>query len=245
MLGVIMGAHDLISRRIKKGDFAIERFLTAAMTAAERAATLTQRLLAFARQQPLSPQALDVNKMIVGMSDLLQSTLGETVHVETVAAAGLWTVHADSQQLENAILNIAINARDAMPDGGKLTIETANVFLDEAYCRQNPEIQPGQFAMVAVSDTGVGMAPDVAERAFDPFFTTKATGKGTGLSQVYGFVKQSRGHIKVYSELGAGTTVKIYMPRLAGDVREVKRTITEPMRTGTAARSSWWSKTIY
>ncbi len=234
MLGVIMGAHDLVARRIKKGDFAIERFLTAAMTAAERAATLTQRLLAFARQQPLSPQPLDVNKMIVGMSDLLQSTLGELVHVETVAAAGLWTVHADSQQLENAILNIAINARDAMPDGGKLTIETANAFLDEAYCRQNPEVEPGQFAMVAVTDTGVGMAPDVVERAFDPFFTTKATGKGTGLglSQVYGFVKQSRGHIKVYSELGAGTTVKIYLPRLAGDVREIKRTAVEPTRTG-------------
>jgi signal transduction histidine kinase/ActR/RegA family two-component response regulator len=234
MLGVIMGAHDLVARRIKKGDFAIERFLTAAMTAAERAATLTQRLLAFARQQPLSPQPLDVNKMIVGMSDLLQSTLGELVHVETVAAAGLWTIHADSQQLENAILNIAINARDAMPDGGKLTIETANAFLDEAYCRQNPEVEPGQFAMIAVTDTGVGMAPDVAERAFDPFFTTKATGKGTGLglSQVYGFVKQSRGHIKVYSELGAGTTVKIYLPRLAGDAREIKRIAAEPMRTG-------------
>jgi signal transduction histidine kinase/ActR/RegA family two-component response regulator len=234
MLGVIMGAHDLVARRIKKGDFAIERFLTAAMTAAERAATLTQRLLAFARQQPLSPQPLDVNKMIVGMSDLLQSTLGELIHVETVAAAGLWTVHADSQQLENAILNIAINARDAMPDGGKLTIETANAYLDEAYCRQNPEVEPGQFAMVAVTDTGVGMAPDVVGRAFDPFFTTKATGKGTGLglSQVYGFVKQSRGHIKVYSELGAGTTVKIYLPRLAGDAREIKRTAVEPMRTG-------------
>ncbi|HEY1981283.1 MAG TPA: CHASE3 domain-containing protein [Xanthobacteraceae bacterium] len=234
MLGVIMGAHDLVARRIKKGDFAIERFLTAAMTAAERAATLTQRLLAFARQQPLSPQPLDVNKMIVGMSDLLQSTLGELVHVETVAAAGLWTVHADSQQLENAILNIAINARDAMPDGGKLTIETANAFLDEAYCRQNPEVEPGQFAMIAVTDTGIGMAPDVAERAFDPFFTTKATGKGTGLglSQVYGFVKQSRGHIKVYSELGAGTTVKIYLPRLAGDAREIKRIAVEPTRTG-------------
>ena len=129
------------------------------MTAAERAAALTQRLLAFARQQPLSPQPLDVNKMIVGMSDLLRSTLGELIHVETVAAAGLWTVHADTQQLENAILNIAINARDAMPDGGKLTIETANVFLDEDYCRRNPEIQPGQYAMIAVTDTGVGMAP--------------------------------------------------------------------------------------
>ncbi len=194
MLGVIMGAHDLVKRRIAKGDYGIERFLDAATIAAERAATLTQRLLAFARQQPLSPQPLDANKMIVNMSDLLHSTLGEQIQIETVTAAGLWTVNADSQQLENAILNIAINARDAMPDGGKLTIETANAYLDEAYCRQNPEVEPGQFAMIAITDTGVGMAPEVAARAFDPFFTTKATGKGTGLglSQVYGFIKQSQ-----------------------------------------------------
>jgi signal transduction histidine kinase len=234
MLGVIMGAHDLALRRIKKGDFAIERFLNAAAVAAERAATLTQRLLAFARQQPLSPQPLDANKMIGHMSDLLHSTLGEQIHIETVAAAGLWTVHADSQQLENAILNIAINARDAMPEGGKLTIETANAYLDDAYCRENPEVHPGQYAMIAVSDTGVGMTPEVAARVFDPFFTTKSAGKGTGLglSQVYGFVKQSQGHIKVYSELGAGSAVKIYLPRLVGEAKEIDRTSLEPMRTG-------------
>jgi CHASE3 domain sensor protein len=142
MLGVIMGAHDLISRRVK-GDSGIQRFLEAAISATERAAILTQRLLAFARKQPLEPQPLDANKMIGNMSDLLQSTLGENIQIETVRAAGLWTVHADLQQLESAILNIAINARDAMPDGGKLTIETANSYLDEAYCRQNPEIEPG------------------------------------------------------------------------------------------------------
>ncbi|MGA7433094.1 MAG: CHASE3 domain-containing protein [Xanthobacteraceae bacterium] len=234
MLGVIMGAHDLVARRIQRGDFSIQRFLSAATTAAERAATLTQRLLAFARQQPLSPQRIDANKMIVNMSDLLHSTLGEQIQIETVAAAGLWTVHADSQQLENAVINIAINARDAMPDGGKLTIETANAYLDEAYCRQNPEIQPGQFAMIAISDIGVGMPPEVAARAFDPFFTTKAAGKGTGLglSQVYGFVKQSQGHIKVYSEPGAGTSVKIYLPRHVGDPQELKRQVAEPVRTG-------------
>jgi signal transduction histidine kinase len=234
MLGVIMGAHDLVKRRLQKGDFAIERFLNAATAATERAATLTQRLLAFARQQPLSPQPLDANKMIVAMTHLLQSTLGEHIQIETVAAAGLWTVHADSQQLENAILNVAINARDAMPNGGRLTIETANTYLDDSYCRQNPEVQPGQFAMLAISDTGVGMPPDVVARAFDPFFTTKAAGKGTGLglSQVYGFVKQSAGHIKVYSEPGAGTTVKIYLPRLAGEARDIKRIAIEPMRTG-------------
>ena len=234
MLGVIMGAHDLISRRIKKGDFGIQRFLEAAISATERAAILTQRLLAFARQQPLEPQPLDANKMIVNMSDLLQSTLGENIQIETVRAAGLWTVHADTQQLESAILNIAINARDAMPDGGKLTIETANSYLDEAYCRQNPEIEPGQFVLVAITDTGTGMPPEVVARVFDPFFTTKPTGKGTGLglSQVYGFVKQSKGHIKIYSEANAGTTVKIYLPRFTGDARDIKTAASKPMRTG-------------
>ena len=234
MLGVIMGALDLVKRRIAKGDYAVERFLDAATIASERAATLTQRLLAFARQQPLAPQPLDANKMIAAMSDLLHSTLGEHIQIETVTAAGLWTVLADSQQLENAILNIAINGRDAMPDGGKLTIETGNAYLDQAYCAQNPEVKPGQFALIAVTDTGIGMSADVAARVFDPFFTTKPTGKGTGLglSQVYGFVKQSSGHIKIYSEPGSGTTVKIYLPRLIADAKDIKRTTLEPMRTG-------------
>ena len=234
MLGVIMGAHDLMSRRIKNGDFGIQRFMDAASSATERAVVLTQRLLAFARQQPLAPQPIDAHKMIGNMSDLLHSTLGEHIQIETVTAAGLWTVHADLQQLESAVLNIAINARDAMPDGGKLTIETANAYLDDDYCRQNPEIEPGQFVMTAMTDTGNGMAPDVAGRVFDPFFTTKPAGKGTGLgmSQVYGFVKQSRGHIKIYSEPGAGTTVKIYLPRLIGDAKEIKRTAAEPVRGG-------------
>jgi CheY-like chemotaxis protein len=160
--------------------------------------------------------------------------LGEQIRIETVAAGGLWTINADAQQLESAILNIAINARDAMPDGGRLTIETANTYLDEAYCRQNPEIEPGQYVMIAVTDTGSGMSADVAARVFDPFFTTKPAGKGTGLglSQVYGFVKQSRGHIKVYSEVGAGTNVKIYLPRLIADAKEIKRAIAETMQTG-------------
>ncbi|MFY9759834.1 MAG: CHASE3 domain-containing protein [Xanthobacteraceae bacterium] len=234
MLGVIMGALDLVKRRIAKGDYGVERFLDAATIASERAATLTQRLLAFARQQPLAPQPLDANKMIAAMSDLLHSTLGEHIQIETVTAAGLWTVLADSQQLENAILNIAINGRDAMPDGGKLTIETGNAYLDQAYCAQNPEVKPGQFALIAVTDTGIGMSADVAARVFDPFFTTKPTGKGTGLglSQVYGFVKQSSGHIKIYSEPGSGTTVKIYLPRLIADAKDIKRTTLEPMRTG-------------
>ncbi|HUI15851.1 MAG TPA: CHASE3 domain-containing protein [Xanthobacteraceae bacterium] len=234
MLGVIVGALDLIKRRIAKADYAVERFLDAATIASERAATLTQRLLAFARQQPLSPQPLDGNKMIGAMSDLLHSTLGEHIQIETVTAAGLWTMQADSQQLENAILNVAINARDAMPDGGKLTIETANAHLDDAYCAQNPEVQPGQFVMIAITDTGIGMPSDVAARVFDPFFTTKPTGKGTGLgmSQVHGFVKQSNGHVKVYSEPGSGTTVKIYLPRLIAEAMDIKRAALAPMRTG-------------
>ena len=234
MLGVIMGAHDLMSRRIKKGDFGIQRFLDAATSATERAAALTQRLLAFARQQPLAPQPIDANKLIGAMSDLLHATLGEHIQIETVTAAGLWTMHADAQQLESAILNIAINARDAMPEGGKLTVETANAYLDDAYCRQNPEAEPGQYALIAVSDTGTGMPPDVAERVFDPFFTTKPTGKGTGLglSQVYGFIKQSRGHIKIYSELDAGTTMKIYLPRLAGEAKEIAPASVAPLQTG-------------
>ena len=234
MLGVIMGAHDLISRRIKKGDFGIQRFLDAAISATERAAVLTQRLLAFARQQPLTPQPLDANKMITNMSDLLQSTLGENIQIETVRTAGLWTVNADAQQLESAILNIAINARDAMPEGGKLTIETGNTYLDDAYCRQNPEVEPGQFVLIAITDTGAGMPAEVVARVFDPFFTTKPTGKGTGLglSQVYGFVKQSSGHIKIYSEPNAGTTVKIYLPRIAADASDIKTPAAKPILTG-------------
>jgi len=216
MLGVIVSALDLMETRLKRGDHGIERFIDAATKAAERAVTLTHRLLAFARQQPLAPRPIDANQMIASMSDLLRSTLGEHIRIEAVSAAGLWRTNADAHQLEGAILNVAINARDAMPDGGKLTIETGNAFLDEDYCRQNGEVAPGQYVMIAVTDTGAGMPADVAARAFDPFFTTKPAGRGTGLglSQVYGFIKQSRGHIKIYSEIGAGTTVKIYLPRL-------------------------------
>ena len=220
MLGVVMGSLDLMGRRIKNGDFAIERFLEAASQATVRAAALTHRLLAFARQQPLEPKPIDVNNLISGMSDLMRSTLGEQIQIETVMAAGVWTASADPHQLESAILNVAINARDAMPDGGKLTIETGNTYLDEAYVRQHGDVEPGQYVMVAVSDNGSGMAPDIAARVFDPFFTTKPSGKGTGLglSQVFGFIKQSRGHIKIYSEVGCGTAVKIYLPRLTGQL---------------------------
>ena len=220
MLGVVMGSLDLMGRRIKNGDFAIDRFLEAASQATVRAAALTHRLLAFARQQPLEPKPIDVNNLISGMSDLMRSTLGEQTQIETVMAAGVWTASADPHQLESAILNVAINARDAMPDGGKLTIETGNTYLDEAYAHQHGDVEPGQYVMVAVSDNGTGMAPEIAARVFDPFFTTKPSGKGTGLglSQVFGFIKQSRGHIKIYSEVGCGTAVKIYLPRLTGQL---------------------------
>ncbi|HUO00650.1 MAG TPA: CHASE3 domain-containing protein [Bradyrhizobium sp.] len=230
MLGVIVGALDLIKRRLKRDEFGIGRFVDSAAKATERSAALIQRLLAFARQQPLAPEAVDPNRMIADMSDLLRSTLGEQIQIETVLAAGLWKTNVDAHQLESAIVNIAINARDAMPDGGKLTIETQNVSLDETYCAQNAEVSAGQYVMIAITDRGGGMGPEIAARAFDPFFTTKPAGKGTGLglSQVYGFIKQSSGHIKIYSEIGTGTTVKIYLPRLYRQADEVKRAALKP-----------------
>jgi signal transduction histidine kinase len=234
MLGVISGSLDLMRRHIANGDFAIARYMDAALEATRRSAALTHRLLAFARQQPLAPEALDVNRLITAMSGLLRSTLGEQVRIETVNGGGLWVTRADGHQLENAILNISINARDAMPEGGKLTIETANAYLDEAYARANVDIDPGQFVMIAISDTGTGMPSGTLARVFDPFFTTKppGTGTGLGLSQVFGFVKQSRGHIKIYSEVGAGTAVKIYLPRFIGDAKAAAPAIAPPTQGG-------------
>jgi signal transduction histidine kinase len=218
MLAVIMGGLNLVQRKLARGETDVERFIEGAIDGAQRAATLTQRLLAFSRQQALSPEPLVTNKLVAGMSELLIRTLGEQVKVETVLAAGLWQVKADPAQLENAILNLAVNARDAMPGGGRLTIETLNAFVDDAYA-QEYAIDAGQYVLIAVADTGAGMAPEVIAKAFDPFFTTKGAGKGTGLglSQVYGFVRQSGGHVKIYSELGVGTSVKIYLPRLYGE----------------------------
>ncbi len=174
---------------------------------------------------------------MVGMSGLLRSTIGEQIRIETVSGAGLWQIHADPHQLESALLNIALNARDAMPDGGRLTIETGNAFLDESYCKQNAEVEPGQYVMIAISDTGRGMPPEIAARAFDPFFTTKPTGQGTGLglSQVYGFAKQSRGHVKIYSEPGEGTTVKIYLPRVMGKAEAAATAPSPGTRPGQAS----------
>jgi len=219
MLAVIMSAMNLIQRKLSRGETDIGKFVDSAVDAAQRAASLTSRLLAFTRQQPLSPQIVEPNRLVSGMSDLLRRTLGETIEIETVLAGGLWRTKADPSQVENAVLNLAVNSRDAMPDGGKLTIETANGFLDDDYAASHMEVKAGQYVMIAVTDTGVGMPPDVIARAFDPFFTTKPVNKGTGLglSQVFGFVKQSGGHVKIYSEPGSGTTVKIYLPRYFGE----------------------------
>ena len=213
LLTIILGNLQMALRQSPEGK--TQRLLSNAYQAANRGAELTKRLLAFSRNQPLDPRPLDANRLVAGMSDLLDRTLGETIAVETVGSAGLWPIEADAPQLEAAILNLAINARDAMPDGGKVTIETANVFLDEFYCRSAEGVKPGQYVMIAVSDTGSGMAQDVVDKAFDPFFTTKSAGAGTGLglSQVYGFIRQSGGHVRIYSEVGEGTTVKLYLPR--------------------------------
>jgi PAS domain S-box-containing protein len=218
MLAVVIGSLDLLKRRLAGGDARAERYVEAAGEGARRAALLTQRLLAFSRQQPLQPEPIDANKLVAGMSDLLRHSIGSDVRLETVLAGGLWRTHADPNQLENVILNLGVNARDAMPDGGRLTIETQNAHLDDRYVAGHLGVAAGQYVMIAITDTGAGMRPEVIEKAFDPFFTTKATGKGTGLglSQVYGFVKQSGGHVKIYSEVGHGTTVKIYLPRLVG-----------------------------
>lgn len=219
MLAIIVGSLSLADRRLQRGEHDIGKYITSAQEGAQRAASLTQRLLAFARRQPLSPQVIDANRFVAGMSDLLQRTLTEAIQIETVLAAGLWKTHADAAQLENALVNLAVNARDAMPGGGRLTIETANSSLDPGYTAEHAGIPPGQYVLIAVTDTGSGMPPEVAARVFEPFYTTKGVGKGSGLglSQVYGFVRQSGGHVKIYTELGQGTSVKIYLPRYYGE----------------------------
>jgi PAS domain S-box-containing protein len=191
------------------------QLLRAALGAVERGAKLSSQLLAFARRQPLDPVPLDIGRKLRGMDDLLRRALGERIEVELAVAARLWTTLADGSQLENVVLNLAINARDAMPEGGKLTLEAGNMTLDDAYTADVPDLAPGQYVMLAVSDTGQGMPPEVVAQAFEPFFTTKPEGQGTGLglSMAYGFAKQSGGHIRIYSEVGHGTTIRLYLPR--------------------------------
>jgi len=222
LLTIITGNMDIAARALEKSDGVgrAQRAIGNAMKGAERAGALTQRLLAFARRQPLSPKPLDLDKVVAGMSELLNRSLGELVKLEIVTSPGLWPVEADPNQMENALINLAVNSRDAMPNGGTLTVETANAYLDTAYSAGHAEVPPGNYVVIAVSDTGVGMPKEHLARVFEPFFTTKEIGHGTGLglSQVYGFVKQSGGHVNVYSEEGRGTTVKMYLPRFTGDL---------------------------
>jgi PAS domain S-box-containing protein len=220
LLTGILGSLALVRRRLEpsRGDD-VPRLLDAATTSAQRAATLTHRLLAFARRQSLDIRPNDINRLVLSMEDLLNRTLGERIQLGCILGKGLWPALTDANQLESALLNLAINARDAMPHGGRLTIETVNVELGEAYTALHEDVQTGDYIAVSVSDTGIGMSPETLSKAIDPFFTTKPIGEGTGLglSVIYGFVKQSRGHLRLYSELGRGTTVKLYLPRARQD----------------------------
>jgi PAS domain S-box-containing protein len=220
LLTGVIGSLDMMQRQFAKGDLSkMERYTTTAITSANRAAALTHRLLAFSRRQPLDPKPTNANRLVTGMEELLRRTIGEAVRLEIVTAGGLWQTLCDPHQLESAILNLAINARDAMPDGGTLTIETCNAHLDDAYAARQREVKPGQYVCICVTDTGVGMTADTIAKAFEPFFTTKPIGQGTGLglSMIYGFARQSEGYAKIYSEVGKGTTFKLYLPRFYGE----------------------------
>ncbi|RXF73751.1 ATP-binding protein [Hansschlegelia zhihuaiae] len=232
MMAIVIGSLDLARRRLTGDENPrVAAGIDNALEGAQRAAGLTARLLAFSRRLALEPQPVDANKLVGGMSEMLRRTLGEIIRVETVLAGGLWRCFADPAQLESAIVNLAVNARDAMPTGGRLTVETANTDLDDRYARAHSEVTAGQYVMVSVTDEGIGMSPEVAERAFEPFYTTKGVGHGTGLglSQVYGFVKQSGGHVKIYSEVARGSTVKIYLPRHHGETAQSKPTGATPL----------------
>jgi PAS domain S-box-containing protein len=224
MLQGVIGSMDLIQRFIAEGRMdRVGRYIEAATASAQRAAALTSRLLAFGRRQTLDLKATDVNTLVVSMEDLLNRTLGEQIILETHLAPDLWAGRTDANQLESALLNLCINARDAMPHGGTLIVETDNSELDETYTREHPELEPGEYVVLNVTDTGTGMAASTVEKVFEPFFTTKPVGQGTGLglSMIYGFVRQSGGHVRVYSELGRGTTVKLFVPRFHGELEQV------------------------
>ncbi|HEX3405764.1 MAG TPA: ATP-binding protein, partial [Caulobacteraceae bacterium] len=223
LLAGITGSLELMRTRLAQGRIVeVERYISAALAAASRAASLTQRLLAFSRRQTLEPQAVDANKLVAGMEELIRRSIGPGIELETVLTVGLWTCFCDPNQLENALLNLCINARDAMPDGGRVTVETSNAWIDEA-AAMTRDMPDGQYVALCVTDTGTGMPPEVLSRAIDPFFTTKPVGQGTGLglSMIYGFAKQSNGQLRIYSEVGEGTTVRIYLPRHLGRPAEV------------------------
>ena len=218
LLTGISGSLEILSTRIAQGRLKdVERYATAAQGATKRAAALTHRLLAFSRRQTLDPKPTDMNRLVAGMEEMLRRTVGPAIEIEVVAAGGLWATLVDPNQLENALLNLCINARDAMPDGGRLTVETGNRWLDARAARER-ELPPGQYVSLCVSDTGTGMTPDVIAKAFDPFFTTKPLGQGTGLglSMIYGFTRQSGGQVRIYSEVGEGAMVCLYLPRHHG-----------------------------
>jgi PAS domain S-box-containing protein len=233
LLAIIQGNIELVQERVK-GEPKLAEMIDYALRASERGASLTKRLLAYSRQQPLAPKPVDIAVLIAGMTDLLRRALGETIEVRTHMAPALWPSRIDANELEHAMLNLAVNARDAMPSGGSLSIEAENTHLDAAYAENNLEVKPGAYVMIAITDTGSGMSKDVIEHVFEPFFTTKPVGQGSGLglSMVYGFVKQSGGHIKLYSEPGHGTTIKLYLPRIA-EHREAEPAVQEaPIAAG-------------
>ena len=234
LLTIIIGSLELLRRSVGRDGKAIER-VDMVMVAAERAARLTSQLLAFARRQPLQPEIVNLGHLMQELLPLIRRAVGEPITVECVAAGGLWNTTVDGSQFQSAVLNLAINGRDAMPDGGKLTIEVGNAALDDAYAARHAEVDPGQYVLFAITDTGRGMDADTAARALDPFFTTKPAGEGTGLGlpQVYGFVKQSGGHLKIYSEVGEGTTIKLYLPRGFGEESAQLRRIPALAITGT------------
>jgi PAS domain S-box-containing protein len=236
LLMIVLGNLETAERHSRHlgGSVNLQRALANAKRGAQRAAALTSRLLAFSRRQALDPKSINLNNFLNGLQEFLQRTLGERIEVQTVGSAGLWQIEADANHLESAIINLGINARDAMTDGGKLTVEAVNVSADEDYCRVNPELAPGQYVVVCVTDTGTGMTADVLNHAFEPFFTTKEPGQGTGLglSQVYGFVKQSGGHVKIYSEVGQGTSIRMYFPRYYGDARPTESDTEEALPEG-------------
>ena len=223
LLQGITGSLEIVQRRVAQGRVSeLDRFITGATTAANRAASLTHRLLAFSRRQPLDPRPVKVNPLVASLEDLLRRTTGEQIELDMVLGAGLWTTLCDPNQLENSLLNLVINARDAMPHGGKLTIETGNAHLDDHFAASQRDVRPGHYVCICVSDTGTGMSADTIAKAFEPFFTTKPIGQGTGLglSMIYGFARQSEGYARIYSELGQGTTIKLYLPRHYGEAEQ-------------------------
>ena len=223
LLQGITGSLEIVQRRVAQGRISeLDRFIHGATAAANRAASLTHRLLAFSRRQPLDPRPVKANPLVASLEDLLRRTTGEQIEFEMVLGAGLWTTLCDPNQLENSLLNLVINARDAMPDGGRLIIETCNAHLDDHFAASQRDVRPGHYVCISVSDTGTGMSADTIAKAFEPFFTTKPIGQGTGLglSMIYGFARQSEGYARIYSELGQGTTIKLYLPRHYGEAEQ-------------------------